>query len=184
METKRALRHLRKPFIKLQALSVRGGGSGLTLEEVKNLEQYLEHPFEALALEEAGYPMLREILEKMARLMADRKLKLKSDKKRKAEQAIGDILNRDSLASLRQKCAEAVNRKKELSASEEVKETRNDLSQLRKSIEKLEIRKTSIESEESVIKQAYNDALSKMENHKSQIEKNILSFMNRRVQVE
>lgn len=184
VETKRALRHLRKPFIKLQALSLRGGGSGLTQEELKKLAQYLEHPFEALAIEEADYPQLRQILEKTAHLMADRKLKLKHDKMRKAEQAIDNILNKRSLASLGHRCAEAMSRKKQLSGSEEVRETKHALSRLQESVEKLEIQKTRIETEQSTIRQVYDETSSKIRNHKSQIEKNILNFMNRRVHIE
>lgn len=183
-EVKHALQHLWKPFIKLQALSLHGGGSGLTQEEVKKLGQYLENPFEALASEEPGYSLLRQILQKTSRLMADRKLKLKPDKMRKAEHVINRILNENSLTDLQQKCVEAITRKRQLSTSVEVTETKSGLSRLQEAIEKLEIRKTSIESEENMIKQAYDDASAKIQNHKSQIEKNILSFMNRKVRIE
>lgn len=183
-EVKRALRHLRKPFIKLQALSLHGGGSGLLQEELKKLDQYLENPFEALATEEANYSLLRQILQKTERLMTDEKLKLKADKMRKAEQAIDNILNKNALASLQQKCTDAVTRKTRLSQSQEVKETKSDLSKLQELIEKLEIQKTRIESEENTVKQAINETLAKIQNHKDQIEKNILSFMDKRVQIE
>jgi len=53
-ELKHALRHLQKPFIKVQALSVHGGGAGLTPDELVKLDQYLEKPFVALATEEFG----------------------------------------------------------------------------------------------------------------------------------
>jgi hypothetical protein len=183
-EVKHALHHLQKPFIKLQALSIHGGGSGLTQDEVKKLGQYLENPFETLATEETDYPALRQILQKTDRLMTDGKLKLKPDKMRKAEQAIEQILNKNSLANLQQKCIEATTQKTQLSKSPEVTETRSDLSKLQGLIEKLETRKTIIASEESSIKQAYNETLSKIQNHRSQIEKNILGFMNRKVHVE
>jgi anion-transporting ArsA/GET3 family ATPase len=184
MEVKHALHHLEKPFIKLQALSLHGGGSGLTQEEVKKLGQYLENPFETLATEETNYPLLRQILQKTERLMADAKLKLKPDKMRKAEQAIDNILNKNALTSLQQKCADAVTQKTRLSQSDEVKETKNDLSKLQGLIEKLEIRKISIESEENTVKQAYNETLGKIQHHKSQIEKNILNFMDKQVKIE
>ncbi|NWF87585.1 hypothetical protein HXY32_07255 [Candidatus Bathyarchaeota archaeon] len=183
-EVKHALQHLWKPFIKLQALSLHGGGSGLTQEEVKKLGQYLENPFEALASEEPSYSLLRQILQKASRLMADKKLKLKPDKMRKAEQVINQILNENSLTNLQQKCVEAITRERQLSTSAEVTETKSDLSRLQEFTKKLEIRKTSIESEENTIKQAYDDTSAKIQTHKSQIEKNILSFMNRKVLIE
>ena len=85
---------MQKPFIKMQALALQGGGAGLTPDEVKKLGQYLEKPFEALATEEAGYPLLKQILQNLARLMDEDKLKLKSDKARKAEQSVDEILKR------------------------------------------------------------------------------------------
>jgi len=184
MEVKRSLRHLRKPFIKLQALTQHGGGSGLTPEELNKLNQYLENPFEAITTEEAGYSLLRQILQKLARLMADGKLKLKTDKMRKAEQAIDNILNKDSLGVLHQKCVGAVTRKRQLSTSAEVAETRSDLSRLQEQLEKLERKRSDTESEEKAIERACNEMLERIRNQKSQIEKNIFGFMGSRVSIE
>jgi hypothetical protein len=184
VEVKRNLRHLRKPFIKFQALTLRGKGSGLTPEEFNKLGQYAENPFEALAREEANYPLLRQILQKLDRSMSEGKLKLKSDRKRKAEQATEGILNKNSLVSLHQKCVDIVTRKGQLSSSAEAEETKNDLSRLEESLERLERRRNSIESEENVIERAYNEASEKIRNCKDQIEKNIFGFMGRRVHVE
>ncbi|NWG10879.1 hypothetical protein HXY33_03895 [Candidatus Bathyarchaeota archaeon] len=184
MEVKLALHYLQKPFIKLQALSLHGGGSGLLQEEVKKLDQYLQNPFAALATEENNYPLLRQILQKTKRLMADNKLKLKSDKMRKAEQTIDQILNKNSLANLQQRCTEATEKKTQLSMSAEVAKTKSDLSRLQEVIEKLEIRKSGIMAEESTAEQEYNEILSKIQNHKSQMEKNILGFINRKVHIK
>jgi hypothetical protein len=183
-EVKHSLQHLQKPFIKLQSLTVHGGGSGLTPEELNKLNQYLEKPFEALATEEAGYPLLKQILQKLARSMAEGKLKLKPDKMRKAEQAIENVLNKNSLATLHQKCLEVTMRKSQLSTSAEVAETKGDLSKLQEHMEKLERRKGNVKSEENATERACNETLEKIRNHKSQIEKNIFSFMGRRVRIE
>ena len=85
-ELKYSLRHLQKPFIKMQALATGGGGGGITPDELNKINQYLEKPFDALVSEKPGYPMLKEILQKLEGLMAEDKLKLKPDKARKAEQ--------------------------------------------------------------------------------------------------
>jgi len=127
---------------------------------------------------------LRQILQKLARSMADGKLKLKPDKMRKAEHAIDNIINKDSLAVLHQKCLGAVTRKRQLSTSAEVTETRSDLSRLQEQLENLERRRSDIESEEKAIERACNEMLEKIRNQKSQIEKNIFGFMNRRVSIE
>ena len=183
-EVKHNLRHLQKPFIKMQSLSLHGGGSGLTPEEFNKLNQYLENPFEAFATEEAGYPLLKQILQKLARSLDEGKLKLKTDKERKAKQAIDNILSKNSLTNLHQKCIESITRKRQLSTSAEVAETKGDLSRLQERLERLERRREINESEENAIGRAYGETLEKIRSHKNQIEKNIFSFMDRRVHVE
>jgi len=183
-EIKHNLQHLQKPFIKLQSLALRGEGSGLTPEEINKLNQYLNNPVEALSAEEAGYPLLRQILQKLAQAMASGKLKLKPDKLRKAEQAISNILNKNSLAGLHQKCVNIMLQKKQLSASAEVAETRSGLLKLQESLEKLEQKKRALESEESVLEQTFNATLEKIRSHKNQIEKNIFDFSGRKVSIQ
>jgi hypothetical protein len=182
-EVKHALHHLQKPFIKLQSLSLHGEGSGMTPEEVGKLNQYLANPLEALATEEAGYPLLKQILEKLARLMVEGKLKLKSDKMRKAEQAIESI-NKNSLENLHKKCADAIARKKQLSVSAEVTETKSHLLKLNEHLENLSRRRNSVESEVKTLERAHNETLEKIRNNKSQIEKNIFTFMGKKIHVE
>jgi predicted nucleic acid-binding Zn-ribbon protein len=183
-EVKHSLRHLQKPFVKLQSLALHGGGSGLTPEEVQKLNQYLADPLEALATEGESYPLLRQILQKLGPLMADGKLKLKSDKMRKAEQAIGNIIDKNSLESVYKKCVDAIARRRQLSASAEFAETKSDLSKLQEHIENLERRKNGFETEENLIERGCNETLEKIRNYKSQIEKNVFSFMGKRIRIE
>ena len=152
-EVKQSLQHLQKPFIKLRSLSLRGGGSGLTPDELGKLDQYLENPFEAFATEETGYPVLKEILQKLDRSMSER-LNLKPEKERKARHAIDNILRKDSLASLHQRCVEVMMLERQLSASAEVAETTQGLSRLQEHFENLNTRKRIVESEEIAIKRA------------------------------
>jgi len=184
MEVKHSLQHLQKPFIKLQSLTLHGGGSGLTPEEFKKLNQYMESPFEAFVTEEADYPLLRLILQKLTRSMSEGKLKLKPDKMRKAGQSIDNILNKNSLTNLHQKCMNVIMRKKQLSTSVEVAETKSDLSKLQEHLENLERRKGIVELEESAVDRAYNETLGKIRNHKTAIEKNVFGFMGRRIRIE
>ncbi len=53
-ELKHELRHLQKPFIKMQALATGGGGGGVTPDELNKINQYLETPFDALVSEKDG----------------------------------------------------------------------------------------------------------------------------------
>jgi predicted nucleic acid-binding Zn-ribbon protein len=183
-EVKNSLRHLQKPFIKLQSLTLHGGGSGLTPEEIDKINQYLENPFEAFSSEEAGYPLLRQILQKLMRSMAEGKLKLKPDKMRKAQQAINEILNKNSLVGLHQKCIDVTIREKRLSTSTEMAEAKSFLVRLQEQIEKLEQRRKIVESEENMLEQTYSETLEKIRSCKSQIERNILDFTGKKVCIE
>ena len=51
-----------------------GGGGGITPDELAKINQYLEKPLEALVTEQPGYPMLKEILQKLEKLLTEDKL--------------------------------------------------------------------------------------------------------------
>mgnify|MGYP002399033368 CR=1 FL=1 len=182
-ELKHELRHLQKPFIKMQSLATSGGGAGLTPDELKILVAHLENPFEAIIAEDAGCPTLKEILQKLSRLMNEDKLKLKPDKARKAEQAIDDILRRGSLIGLHRKCVETASRKKKLENSAAIEETKQAISVFEQQIEQLTIRRNNLEADEQVKERACNELLEKIRDHKKTIEANILSFLGVQVQI-
>jgi hypothetical protein len=143
----------------------------------------LENPLEALATEETGYPLLKQILQRLARLMADDKLKLKPDKMRKAEQAIENI-NKGSLENLHRKCADTIARRKQLSISAEVTETKSDLLKLNEHLENLSRKRNSAELEVKTLERAHLETLEKIRNNKNQIEKNVFNFMGKKIHVE
>jgi len=178
-----SLRHLQKAFAKLQSLALHGEGSGLTPDELKKLGEYLADPFEALATESFGTPLLRQILLKTLKLMSEGKLKLKQEKERKARQAIEEILDKNSLASLHQKCAEARLRKAQLSASSAVAETRTEISKLQEHADRLKKKLESVESEIDAIEKSLKETAEKIGNCKTRVEKNILDFCGRKVEV-
>lgn len=182
-ELKHALRHLQKPFIKMQALALQGGGAGLTPDELHKLNQYLEKPFEALATEEAGYPVLKQILQKLARLMDEDRLKLKADKARKAEQTLSDVLKRDVLAGLYTRCVDVAAREKQLLASTMLDEIKRSLSLFQEQIEQLKARKLSAEAHEAIKEHEYNAIMDRIRNHKSAIEKNVYASIGKKVQI-
>ena len=182
-ELKHSLRHLQKPFIKMQALATSGGGGGITPDELSKVNQYLEKPLDAFTTEENGYPMLREILQKLESLMAEDKLKLKQDKARKAEQSLNEILRKDSLAKLQIRCVEMATTKEQLLASSKMDEIKRSLSVFQEQVDQLKARKTSIETHEAVKENAYNEALEKIGNLKRSIERNIYSSIEIKVQI-
>lgn len=177
------LRHLQKPFLKLQSLALRGEGSGLTPEENQKLNDYLTDPFEALATEEKGYPLLKGILQKLSVAMDDGKLKLKQDKERKARQTIGEILNRDALASLHQRCSAEWMRKNKLSSSSTLEETRTEIQRLQEHIDQLEKTFERLKAEEQTLERSRIETLEKIKKCKSQMEQNISDFTGKKVSI-
>jgi len=182
-ELKHSLRHLQKPFKKIRALSLYRGGAGLTQDERNVLELYLESPFKAFKTEAVGYPVLKQILQKLTRLMNEDKLKLKSDKARKAEQDITAILERDSLAKIYARCAEVAARERELLNSEKMEEIKGNLSACQEKTTRLKIRKARVESHEAVKEHAYNDIVNRINNHKKTIEKNVHDSIGQKIQI-
>jgi hypothetical protein len=182
-ELKHVLRHLQKPFKKMQALSLYRGGAGLTQDELSKLNMYLQNPFKALSTEEPGYPVLKQILRKMERLMDEGKLKLKSDKARKAEQRSNEVLENESLAKLYARCAEVAARERQILNSSKMEETKLNLSEYQEQTNRLKAMKARVEAHESVKERAYKETLDKISNHKRTIEKNVQTSLGKNVQI-
>jgi hypothetical protein len=182
-ELKYSLRHLQKPFIKMQALAISGGGVGITPDELKMVNQYLDQPFEALTNEPDGYPQLKAVLQKLEALMAEDKLKLKDDKARKAEQSINEILKQDSLSKLQIKNKELANKKQQLMSSPIMEEIKRNLAVFQEQVDLLKGRKTSIETHETVKENTHKEAVDKIENIKRTIERNIFNSISIKIQI-
>jgi hypothetical protein len=180
-ELKNTLRHLQKPFIKMQALATSGGGGGITPDELKKINQYLDQPFDALVSEQSGYPELREILQKLEGMMAKDTLKLKPDKQRKAEQTVNEILHNNSLDNLQVRCTELATNRSQLLASSKMDETKQNLTQYQEQLDQLRIRKTSVETHETVKTNSYKETVDKIGNVKRTIERNIATALDRKI---
>ncbi len=182
-ELKNALRHLQKPFIKMQALATSGGGGGITPDELVKINQYLDKPFDALAQEQTGYPILREILEKLEVMMTKDTLKLKPDKARKAEQTANDILRKNMLDSLQIRCKEMAQNRDHLLSSSKLDEINHNLAQYQEQVNLLKARKTSVETHESVKASSYQETVDKISSLKRIIEKNIATALDKKIQI-
>jgi hypothetical protein len=182
-ELRHKLRHLQKPFLKMQALAMQGGGAGLTQDELKQLNGYMESPLETLASEESGYPLLRQILQKLDYMLEEDKLKLKSDKARKAAQSVDEILRRNSLAGIRTKSADILARREQLLASSKFEQITHDVQMYQDQVKMLSARKTSVETHEAVKAQAETDIQDKISNNKRTIEKNVDSFLGKKIEI-
>jgi hypothetical protein len=183
LELKHELRHLQKPFIKMQALATGGGGGGITPDELNKINQYLEKPFETLVSEKPSYPLLKEILQKLEMLLAEDKLKLKPDKARKAKESVAEILYKDSLAKLQFRCAEMATNKEQLLASAKMDEINQNLTQFMEQVNLLKARKTSVETHETVKENTYKEAKDKINSLKRTIEKNVYNSIDKKIQI-
>jgi len=182
-ELKNELRHMQKPFIKMQALATGGGGGGITPDELNKISQYLEKPFDAFVSEKADYPMLKEILQKLEEFIVQDKLKLKPEKARKAEQSINEILNKNSLAKLQMRCIEMATNKEQLLASSKMDEINQNIAQYQEQADLLKARKTSVETHETVKENAYKEIEDKISGFKRTIERNVYSSINKKIQI-
>ncbi len=174
-EVKHTLRHLQKPFIKFRSLTFREGG--LTPKELQKLDQYIQSPFEALVTEENEYPILRQILQKLNVSMTQNKLKLKNDKKRKAERAINNIINNNSLSLLYQKSKNTLTLKQQLLKSPEIVKIQETITRLQEELKELERKRNQIKSEETTTKQILNETLKTIYNYKNKISKNVSELL-------
>jgi len=181
-EVKHSLRYLQKPFLKLQSL-VLSSNYSLFLDEAKKLDEYLKNPFEAFTTEGEGYPMLKRILEKIDDAMAQGKLKLKKSRLRKAKDQIDNILYKNALLSLHQRCREAFFKRQQLSTSGTITKSRNELTQLQENLRDLQKRKEILNSRGIVLERRIKENLEKIEDQKKELEKIVLELTNKNVQV-
>jgi uncharacterized ubiquitin-like protein YukD len=182
-ELKETLRHFQKPFVKMQALATSGGGGGVTPDELQRINQYLDKPFEALAAEQQGYPVLKEILKKLEGMLDKDTLKLKPDKARKAKESINDFLHKNLLDSIQIRCKEMAQNRDHLLTSSKLDETNRNLAQCQEQLVQLKARKTSVETHETVKANSYQATVDEMNNKKRLVEKNIVSALGKKVQI-
>jgi hypothetical protein len=167
----------------MQALSAFGGGCGVTPDELRMVNLYLDDPLEALAIEETGYPVLRQILEKLQVMLKDDKLKLKPDKARKAEQSSIEILSKNLLNSDQEKSKTLSSQKNQLLASAHMDEIKQNITTFEDQTGQLKARKASIEAHEAVKNREYHDLLSETNTRKRAIERNLLSSLAKTIQI-
>jgi len=87
---KHELRHTTKSLLKFQTL-VKGPGYNLVPDATSKLDEYLTSPFDAMATEKEGYPLLRNILQKIDTALDNKKMKLKPSRLRKAKDQIMSV---------------------------------------------------------------------------------------------
>jgi len=179
---KHELRHLQKPLLKFQTL-VNSPGYSLFPEATQKLDEYLMNPFEALATEKEGYPLLRSILQKIDAALDNTKMKLKPSRLRKAKDQIDNIINKSALAALHQNCIEAFNKKTALSTSGEISKTRDKRAELQNRIKELQTRKRLLEVRDARFEKKHKDAHMKVDEQKKALEKIASDLSSKNVQL-
>ena len=179
---KHDLRHLQKPLLKFQTL-VNSPGYSLFPEATKKLDEYLTNPFEALATEKEGYPLLRSILQKIDAALDNKKLKLKPSRLRKAKDQIDNILNKTALVSLHQNCSEALSKKNDLLTSGTISESRDESVGLQNRLKELQTRKRLLEARDARFEKEHKEARKRVELQKEVLEKIVSDLSDKNVQI-
>ena len=179
---KHDLRHLQKPLLKFQTL-VNSPGYSLFPEATKKLDEYLTNPFEALATEKEGYPLLRSILQKIDAALDNKKLKLKPSRLRKAKDQIDSILNKTALVSFHQNCSEALSKKNELSTSGTISESRDERARLQNRLKDLQKRKRLLEARDARFEKQHKEARMRVDKQKRALEKIVSDLSDKNVQI-
>jgi len=179
---KHSLRHLQKPFFKLQSLA-RSAEVAVPLDEAKKLNDYLNDPFEALATEEGGHPTLKRILHRVDDAINQGKLKLKSSRLRKAQEQINNVLNKNVLFHLQQSCAEAYALKKQLLTSETVASFQSELAQLQREKRELQRRIELVTSRKTALINERKRLQERIEQQKRELEKMVFQLTKKTVQI-
>jgi hypothetical protein len=182
-EVKHAFRRLNKPFKKTQALTMRDVSTILNSEEIATLDIYIENPFTAITKEKLTYPILKQILKNLNSLLETGKLKLKSDKKRKAQEAIKKI-NNNSLTKLQQQAIEKIKQKQQILTSTTLAEITQKKTEFHEQNRKIQAKKARIDAHALVKENKYNQIKNKINKHKKLIEKNIQESIEKTIEIE
>jgi hypothetical protein len=181
-DVKHHLRHLQKPFYKLQSLS-RSGEVAVPPDEIRKLEEYLEDPLVALAAEDNGYSTLRSILTKLGSTIAQGKLKLKSQRLRKAQDQINAVIGNNSLDQLQKNGQEALAQRKQLLSSEATRTLQSELLQLQRQLETLQKEYEFITARNKALKNDQLKLKERTEHLRKELEEKILQLTHKNVHV-
>ncbi len=181
-EVKHRLRHLQKPFYKLQSLS-RSGEVAVPPDEIRKLEEYLQDPLVALAAEDNGYSTLRSILTKLDSTIAQGKLKLKTQRLRKAEDQINAVIGKNSLDQLQKNGQETLAQRKQLLSSETTRTLQSELLQLQGQLETLQKDYELITARNKALKNDQMKLTERTEHLRKELEEKVLELTQKNVHV-
>lgn len=182
-EVKHHLRHLQKPFYKLQSLS-RSGEVAVPPDEIHKLEEYLADPLVALAAEGNGYSTLRSILTKLDSTIAQGKLKLKAQRLRKAQDQISAVIGRNSLDQLQKSGQEVLAQRRQLLSSEATRTLQSELLQLQRQLETIQKEYEFVTARNKALKNDQMKLKDRTEHLRKELEEKILQLTHKNVHVD
>ena len=181
-QVKHNLRHLQKPFLKLQSL-ITSSKHSLPPNEANKLDEYLKNPFMAFVDEEEKYPLLKRTLQGMEDAMNQGKLKLKGSRLRKAQEQMKNILYRDALDSLYQNCKIAFLRREQLLTSTTISTFKMESEQVQRDLEELKKRKSLADSRGALFNEEHTKTREKIETLKKELEESILELTGKTIDI-
>jgi predicted RNase H-like nuclease (RuvC/YqgF family) len=181
-EVKHHLRHLQKPFYKLQSLS-RSGEVAVPPDDIRKLEEYLSDPLIALAAEGNGYPTLRSILTKLDSTITQGKLKLKTQRLRKAQDQITAVVGKNLLDPLQKSGQEALAQRKQLLSSETTRTLQSELLHLQRQLETLQKEYEIITAKNKALKNDQLKLKERTEHLRKELEDEVLQLTHKNVHV-
>ncbi|PVX24154.1 MAG: hypothetical protein CW691_08470 [Candidatus Bathyarchaeum sp.] len=164
------LRHLKKPLLKFESL-INSPGYNLFPDAASKLEEYMSNPFNALATEKEGYPLLKTILQKIDSALDNKKMKLKPSRLRKAKDQIKRITEKEALISLQNSTKESFSKRKELSTSGIITETRDEKTELQEQLKELQRQKGILKTRDALLEKDHKEAKKRVEEQKRSLEK-------------
>jgi len=180
---KHEIRHVQKPLLKFQTL-VNNPGYNLFPEANIKLEEYLENPFNALATEKEGYPLLKQILEKIDSALDNKKMKLKTSRLRKAKDQIDCIVNRSKLMKLQRDCREFFDKKHALLASGTISEFRDEKTELHDRLKDLKRKMGVLEVRDARLEKQHKELHKRVEQKKIILEKIVSELSNKNIKIQ
>ncbi|HVP41291.1 MAG TPA: hypothetical protein VMS95_04995 [Candidatus Krumholzibacteriaceae bacterium] len=179
---KRELQYLQKPFIKLKNL-YHSGTVSVPTEEIEKINQYLAHPFSTLAKEEQGYPVCKKILHRLNEAIRQEKLKIKTSRQKKALDQIEAILKNDSLLDLQQQCKQIYQQRKQLLATGNIANLRQQTANLKSGLKELERQREHLASKLSNLQNSHKEKKDKLETRKKELEKAAFDITRKNVRL-
>lgn len=176
------LRHLQKPFIKLQSLA-RNAEISLLPDENQKLDEYIQNPFDALASEEENYPILKRILGQLNNAINQKKLKLKASRLRKAQEQINDLLTKNTLSTLQKNCIQTIQQKQQLLTSHNMATFQEEIQKLEKDLTEKRKQKELMETSKARLKQERGENREKTEQQKKNLEETVSNIFNRKIAI-